>query len=62
LKKNKDETNILLTFTKLFGNPSFGFVIPDNIHPDVLNSIDTITKEVKQKLLENGTSGGGGTF
>jgi hypothetical protein len=62
LKKNKDETNLLLTFNKPSGNSSLGFIIPDNIHPDVLANIDVITKEVKQKLLENGTSGGPGTF
>lgn len=62
LKKNKDESNLLLSFDKLFGATSFGFIIPDNIHPNVLNNIDTITKEVKQKLLENGNNGGSGTF
>jgi hypothetical protein len=62
LKKNKDESNLLLSFDKLFGATSFGFIIPDNIHSDVLNNIDIITKEVKQKLLENGNNGGSGTF
>jgi hypothetical protein len=62
LKKNKDESNLLLSFEKSLGATSFGFVIPDNINPNVLSNIDVITKEVKQKLLENGTSGGAGTF
>jgi hypothetical protein len=51
LKKVKDETNILSKFRKPLGNTSYGFIIPENLHPDVLNNIDTITKEVKLKLL-----------
>jgi cold shock CspA family protein len=62
LKKNKDETNLLVTFDKETGNTSYGFIIPDNIHPDVLSNIDVITKEVKQKLIENSNTGGSGTF
>ncbi len=62
LKKNKDETNLLVTFDKETGNTSYGFIIPDNIHPDILSNIDVITKEVKQKLIENSNTGGSGTF
>lgn len=51
LRKIKDETNIISRFRKPVGNTSYGFIIPDNIHPDVLNNIDIITKEVKLKLL-----------
>jgi hypothetical protein len=51
LKKVKDETNIISKFRKATGNTSYGFIIPENLHPDVLENIDTITKEVKQKLL-----------
>ena len=51
LSKIKDETNVLSTFTKKSGKTSYGFIIPENLHPDVLANIDTITKEVKQKLL-----------
>lgn len=51
LNKVKDETNILPLFIKKPGKTSYGFVIPENLHPDVLANIDTITKEVKQKLL-----------
>jgi DNA repair exonuclease SbcCD ATPase subunit len=45
------ETNILLKYTKRPGQTSYGFAIPQKIAPDVLANIDTITKEVKQKLL-----------
>lgn len=51
LKRIEDETNTNLTFAKRDGKTSYGFIIPDNLSPDVLNNIDTITKEVKQKLL-----------
>lgn len=51
LKKIKDETNIILKYIKPTGKTSYGFVIPDNLSPDVLANIDTITKQVKQKLL-----------
>ncbi len=33
------------------GKVSWGFIIPSNLHPDVLSNIDIITKEVKLKLL-----------
>ena len=51
LKKIKDETNIILSYIKPPGQTSYGFLIPENLSPDVLANIDTITKEVKQKLL-----------
>jgi hypothetical protein len=60
--KVNDETNLILTFDKKFGNTSLGFIIPNNLHPDVLANIDVITKEVKQKLIDLGTSDAGGTF
>jgi hypothetical protein len=51
LRKIPDETNVILNFNKSPGDTSYGFIIPSNLHPDVLANIDTITKEVKQKLL-----------
>jgi hypothetical protein len=59
LRKIKDETNVILKFKKPSGDTSYGFIIPENLHPDVLANIDTITKEVKQKLLadQQGTTG-----
>ena len=62
LSKVNDETNLILTFDKKPGTTSLGFIIPNNLHPDVLANIDVITKEVKQKLIDLGTSNGGGTF
>lgn len=32
------------------------FLIPEDINQDVLNNIDTITKETKQKLLNESTT------
>jgi len=53
LSRRKDETNLILSFTKRDGKTSYGFLIPENISPAVLANIDTITKEVKQKLLND---------
>jgi hypothetical protein len=57
--QTKDENNIIINFGKDINYPtSLGFVIPEDIHPDVLNNIDTITKEVKQKLIDLGYQSG----
>jgi hypothetical protein len=56
LSRQDDETNAYLTFKKRDGSTSYGFIIPQNIAPDVLANIDTITKEVKQKLLSDQSS------
>jgi len=53
LTKRKDETNVILRFKKRFGKTSYGFLIPENLAPDVLDNIDTITRQVKQKLLSD---------
>jgi hypothetical protein len=56
LSKVNDETNIVLQFNKTVDQPtSLGFIIPNNLHPDVLANIDSITKEVKQKLVDFNT-------
>ena len=51
LSRRKDETNVVLNFIKRNGKSSNGFLIPENISQTVLNNIDVITKEVKQKIL-----------
>ena len=51
LVRKEDETNAFLNFIKRPGLTSYGFIIPKNLAPDVLDNIDTITKQVKQKLL-----------
>lgn len=51
LSRRQDETNVILSFTKRDGKTSYGFLIPENISPTVLANIDTITREVKQKLI-----------
>lgn len=53
LSRRQDETNVILSFTKRDGKTSYGFLIPENISPTVLANIDTITREVKQKLLND---------
>jgi hypothetical protein len=59
LKRLKDETNTIITFIKRDGKTSYGFIIPENLHPDVFANIDTITREVKTKMLEAGGLDGG---
>jgi len=51
LARIPDETNTYIIYTKRPGQTSYGFIIPQNLATDVLANIDTITKEVKQKLL-----------
>jgi hypothetical protein len=51
LSRQKDETNVILNFIKREGKSSNGFLIPENISQTVLDNIDIITKEVKQKIL-----------
>ena len=51
ITRKEDETNIYSTFSKRPGQTSYGFIIPENLAPDILAKIDIITKEVKQKLL-----------
>ena len=53
LSRRKDETNVILNFIKREGKTSYGFLIPEDISDTVLDNIDTITREVKQKLLND---------
>jgi hypothetical protein len=65
LSRKEDETNAFIVYSKRPGQTSYGFVIPQNLAPDVLANIDTITKEVKQKLITDQSvidAINGGTF
>jgi hypothetical protein len=53
LSKQADETNLYLTFNKTQGTTSYGFLVPDNLSPTILQNIDVITRQVQQKLLTN---------
>jgi hypothetical protein len=59
LKRLRDETNTIINFIKRDGKTSYGFIIPDSLHPDVFANIDTITREVKSKMIEGGGLDGG---
>jgi len=54
LKRIVDETSVILNFPKPSGKTSYGFIIPQNINPDVLANIDMITKNVNQQLVDVG--------
>jgi hypothetical protein len=51
LKRVEDETSIYLTFNKRSGRTSYGFTIPEDLSLNVLDNINAITSQVKQKLL-----------
>ena len=51
LTRVEDESNAYVVYQKRPGQTSYGFIIPQNLALDVLDNIDVITKEVKQKLL-----------
>ena len=53
LSRRADETNVITTFAKRDGATSYGFLIPQDLSKNVLDNIDVITKEVKQKLLND---------
>jgi hypothetical protein len=50
LKRVKDETNVILNAKKRDGKTSYGFLLPPNLSPTVLNNIDTIARQIQQKL------------
>ena len=50
LKRVKDETNVILNAAKRDGKTSYGFLLPPNLTPTVLNNIDTIARQIQQKL------------
>jgi hypothetical protein len=56
LKKVIDETNAILSFNKRPGQTSYGFLIPDNLSPDVLRNINVITAQVQAKILSMETN------
>lgn len=51
LSRIEDETNAYIVYQKRPGKTSYGFIIPQNLSAEVLNNIDVITREVKQKLI-----------
>jgi len=55
LSRKPDETNVILNFAKRNGKTSYGFLIPENLDKEILNNIDVITREVKQKLINDQT-------
>ena len=62
LSRTSSENNVISIFDKSPGNTSLGLLIPDNLHPDMLKNIDTITKQLKSKLVDAGNLGDAGSF
>lgn len=57
-KKLPDETNIIVKYKKPPGSTSYGFLIPDDIDLDLLQSIGTIQSNVIQQLLSTQQNSG----
>jgi len=51
LKRYDDEQNVILTFNKAPGATSYGFLIPENINPEVLENINTLQAAVQSQVL-----------
>lgn len=50
-KRVPDETNIIFQGTKRPGQTSFGFVIPNNINPDIQKNINSLQATIQSQLL-----------
>ena len=53
--RQPDETNAFVEYKKRPGKTSYGFLIPPDLAPDVLENIDTIATQIKQKLNQQNT-------
>lgn len=51
LKRYDDEQNIILTFNKNPGATSYGFLIPEDISPVVVENINTLQAAVQSQIL-----------
>jgi hypothetical protein len=51
LNRQPNETNIVLNTLKNPGQTSYGYVIPKDVNPAIINNISTINESVKNKLL-----------
>lgn len=51
VKTIKDETSIVVDFKKKEGSVYYGFLLPNNASPNILKNINTITKQLNQKLI-----------
>jgi len=58
LKRYKDEQNVILQFPKKSGATSYGFLIPDNINPVVVDDINTLQATVQTQLLSTQANSG----
>lgn len=53
LRRYEDEQNVILSFDKIPGQTSYGFLIPDTISPEVVQNINTLQAAVQSQLLVN---------
>jgi hypothetical protein len=67
LRRYEDEQNIVLSFTKVPGQTSYGFLIPNTISSKVTDNINALQAAVQSQILSNQSTPGidtinGGTF
>ena len=53
LRRYNDEQNVILTFNKNPGATSYGFLIPEDINPTVVQNINTLQAAVQSQVLNN---------
>lgn len=51
LKRIIDETSVVINLKKPTGKTSYGFAIPQNIQPEIIDNIDNINKNVNKQLI-----------
>jgi hypothetical protein len=53
LRRYEDEQNVILNFSKVPGQTSYGFLLPDTVSPKVVNNMNTLQAAVQSQLLVN---------
>jgi hypothetical protein len=52
VKKQPDETSVILQGKKRSGKTSFGFLIPQDVNPYILNNINTLQSSIQSQILD----------
>lgn len=53
LKRYEDEQNVIVTFNKVPGATSYGFLVPETISPEVEENINTLQAAVQSQILNS---------
>ena len=52
IKKQPDESSVILQGKKRSGKTSFGFLIPQDVNPYILNNINTLQASIQSQILD----------